>query len=277
MPMLPAEVRSIIEGMRAERIRGAGWLAKRGAEAYIILSGLLEGEELESALKEMKEEIPAVNRTMASLYNLSRFIPITGDPDVVRAKAEEFIRLGEEAKREIGNIGSELIDENEVVITHSFSSAVLETFKAAKRKGKHFRVILTESAPNYEGIALARELDSLGIPFEVITDAQLGLFAKKATLALVGADNVTRDGAVVNKAGTYLLSLACHDNGVPFYVAAESFKLHPELTSENVEIVERPYARQGYRVRNLLFDITPWRYVRGIITEFGILVPPKEI
>ncbi|NJE10255.1 translation initiation factor IF-2B subunit alpha [Thermococcus sp. MAR1] len=275
--MLPAEVRSIIEEMRAERIRGAGWLAKRGAEAYMLLSELLEGEELESALKEMKEEIPAVNRTMASLYNLSRFMPITGNPDLVRAKAEEFIRLGEEAKREIGNIGSELIDENEVVITHSFSSAVLEIFKAAKRKGKHFRVILTESAPDYEGIALARELDSLGISFEVITDAQLGLFAKKATLALVGADNVTRDGAVVNKAGTYLLSLACHDNGVPFYVAAESFKLHPALTSEEIEIVERPYARQGYRVRNLLFDVTPWRYVRGIITEFGVLIPPKEI
>ncbi|QDA31464.1 translation initiation factor IF-2B subunit alpha [Thermococcus indicus] len=275
--MLPPEVRSIIEEMRSERIRGASWLAKRGAEAYLVLSELLEGEELESALREMKREIPAVNRTMASLYNLARFIPITGDPDVVRTKAEEFIRLGEEAKREIGNIGSELIDENEVIITHSFSSAVLEIFKAAKRKGKHFKVILTESAPDYEGMALARELDSLGVPFEVITDAQIGLFAKKATLALVGADNVTRDGAVVNKAGTYLLALACHDNGVPFYVAAESFKLHPELASSEVEIVERPYARQGYRVRNLLFDVTPWRYVRGVITELGILIPPKEI
>ncbi|WP_297090687.1 translation initiation factor IF-2B subunit alpha [Thermococcus sp.] len=275
--MLPEEVRSVIEEMRAERIRGASWLARRGAEAYILLSELLEGEELKRALEDMRREIPAVNRTMASLYNLARFVPITGNPDLVRSKAEEFIRLGEEAKREIGNIGSELIDENEVVITHSFSSAVLEIFRAAKRKGKHFRVILAESAPDFEGIALARELDSLGVPFEIITDAQMGLFAEKATLALVGADNVTRDGAVVNKAGTYLLALACHDNRVPFYVAAESFKLHPELSSEEVEIVERPYARQGYRVRNFLFDITPWRYVRGVITEFGILVPPKEI
>ncbi|AFL94299.1 translation initiation factor IF-2B subunit alpha [Thermococcus cleftensis] len=277
MPMLPPEVRSLLEEMRAERIRGASWLARKGAEAYIVLSELLEGKELENALMEMRREIPAVNRTMASLYNLTRFIPITGDPDRVRTRAEEFIRLGEEAKREIGNIGSELIDENEVVITHSFSSAVLEIFKAAKKKGKRFRVILTESAPDYEGIALARELESLGIPFEVITDAQLGLFAGNATLALVGADSVTRDGAVVNKAGTYLLALACHEGGVPLYVAAESFKLHLELTSEEIEIVERPYARQGYRVRNFLFDVTPWRYVRGVITELGILVPPKEI
>jgi len=277
MSMIPLEIRSILEEMRAERIRGASYLARRGAKAYLLLSELREGEELEDALREMKREIPAVNRTMASLYNLARFIPVTGDPGVVRSKAEEFIRLSDEARKEIGNIGSELIDENEVVITHSFSSAVLEIFRAARKKGKHFRIILTESAPDYEGIALARELDSLGVPFEVITDAQLGLFAKRATLALVGADSVTRDGAAVNKAGTYPLALACHDTGVPFYVAAESFKLHPELSSDEVEIVERPYARQGYRVRNFLFDVTPWRYIRGIITEFGVLVPPKEI
>ncbi|WP_297462426.1 translation initiation factor IF-2B subunit alpha [Thermococcus sp.] len=275
--MLPAEVRSILEEMRSERIRGASWLATKGAEAYIALAELLEGKDLEKALEEMRTEVPAVNRTMASLYNLSRFIPVTGNPEVVKAKAEEFVRLAEEAKREIGNIGSELIDENEVVITHSFSSAVLEIFKAASRKGKRFKVILTESAPDYEGLALARELEKLRVPFEVITDAQLGLFAGKATLALVGADNVTRDGAVINKAGTYLLALACHDSDVPFYAAAEGFKLHPELTSDEVELVERPYARQGYRVRNYLFDVTPWRYVRGMITEFGILVPPKDI
>ncbi len=275
--MLPLEVRSILEEMRAERIRGASWLAVRGAEAYITLAEILKGGELENALREMKVEVPTVNRTMASLYNLSRFIPITGDAETVRARAEEFIRLAGEAKREIGNIGSELIDENEVVITHSFSSAILEVLRMAKKKGKSFRVILTESAPGYEGLALAGELESLGVPFEVITDAQIGISAKNATLALVGADNITRDGAVLNKAGTYPLALACHDNGIPFYVAAESFKLHPKLRANEVEIVERPYTRQGFRIRNRLFDVTPWRYIRGIITEFGILVPPKEI
>jgi translation initiation factor eIF-2B subunit delta len=275
--MIPLEVKRILEEMRTERIRGASWLAKRGAEAYALLADLLRGEDLERALIEMREEIPAVNPTMASLFNLSRFIPVTGSPDLVRARAEEFLRLLEEARREIGNIGSELIDEGEVIITHSFSSAVLEILKTAREKGKRFRVILTESAPDYEGIALANELDSLGIPHEVITDAQVGLFAENSTLAIVGADNVTRDGAVLNKAGTYPLALACHDRGVPLYVAAESFKFHPELEAGGVEILERPYTRQGHRIRNLLFDVTPWRYIRGIITELGVFVPPKEI
>lgn len=275
--MLPQEVRSIIEEMRSERIMGASYLAKKGAEAYMKLAEILEGEKLLNAMKELQREIIMVNSTMASLYNLTRFIPPTGDPEFVRLKAEEFIRLGEEARREIGNIGSELIDENEVVITHSFSSAVLEIFRSARMKGKHFRVILTESAPDYEGLALAGELERLEIPFEIITDAQIGIFAGRATLAIVGADNITQDGAVINKAGTYLLALACHDRDIPFYVAAESFKIHPELKSEEVEIVERKFKRNHFLIRGYLFDITPWKYVRGVITEFGILVPPKEI
>ncbi|WP_297470643.1 translation initiation factor IF-2B subunit alpha [Thermococcus sp.] len=275
--MLPPEVKSILEELRSERIRGASWMARRGAEAYLVLANLLDGDELRRALLELRRELPAINPTMASLYNLSRFIPVTENPILVKSRAEEFIHLIDEAKKTIGNIGSELIDDGDVVITHSFSSAVFEILKSAKNKGVTFRVILTESAPDYEGIALASALEKEGIPFELITDAQLGLFAKKATIAMVGADNVTKDGAVINKAGTYLLALASHDNNVPFYVAAESFKLHPEIKSDEVEILERPYARQGYRVRNFLFDITPWKYVRGIITELGILVPPREI
>ena len=275
--MLPPEVKSILEELRSERIRGASWMARRGAEAYLVLANLLEGDELRRALLELRKELPAINPTMASLYNLSRFIPVTENPILVKSRAEEFIHLIDEAKKTIGNIGSELIDDGDVVITHSFSSAVFEILKSAKNKGVTFRLILTESAPDYEGIALASALEKEGIPFELITDAQLGLFAKKATIAMVGADNVTKDGAVINKAGTYLLALASHDNNVPFYVAAESFKLHPELKSDEVEILERPYARQGYRVRNFLFDITPWKYVRGIITELGILIPPREI
>ncbi|GAB6102323.1 translation initiation factor IF-2 [Thermococcus atlanticus] len=275
--MLPQEVRSIIEEMKAERIMGASYLAKKGAEAYLKLAGILRGEKLLNAMKDLQKEIIMVNPTMASLYNLTRFIPLTSDPEFVKLKAEEFIRLGEEAKREIGNIGSELIDENEVVLTHSFSSAVLEIFRSAKMKGKHFRVILTESAPDYEGLALAGELERLEIPFEIITDAQIGIFAERATMAIVGADNITQDGAVINKAGTYPLALACHDRGIPFYVAAESFKIHPELKSEEVEIVERKFKRNHFLIRGYLFDVTPWKYVRGVITEFGILVPPKEI
>jgi len=275
--MLPREVEAILREMRKERIMGASWLACRAAEAYKQLAETLKGKELIEALKEMRRVVPAINRSMASLYNVSLSMPITGEPSVVKAKAEEFLKLAEEMKTEIGNIGSELIEPDDVVITHSFSSTVFEILRTAKEKGKSFRVILTESSPDYEGLALAGELLKLGVPFEIITDAQLGLFAREATMALVGADSITRDGAVVNKAGTYPLAILCHEEGVPFYSAAESYKIHPVMSSKEVEIEERPYSRGGYGIRNYLFDVTPWKFVRGIITELGILVPPREI
>ncbi|NJE25300.1 translation initiation factor IF-2B subunit alpha [Thermococcus sp. MV5] len=275
--MLPKEVEEIIRRMEEERIQGASYLAEMGAKAYIKLTEIFEGDTLLEGIKELGTELINVNPTMASLYNLVRFIPLTKNPEFVKAKAEEFIRLNKEAKLEIGNIGSEIIDQNEIIITHSYSSAVLEIIKRAKEKGKTFKVILTESGPDYEGLALAKRLDELKIPFEVITDSQMGLFTKKATLALVGADNITRDGYVFNKAGTYLLALSCHDNSIPFYVAAESFKIHPEAKVDDVKIVERKFKRDHIIIRNYLFDATPWKYIRGIITELGVLVPPKEI
>ena len=275
--MLPQEVEELIRKMSEERIRGASYLAKMGAKAYARLAETLEGEEFLNGLKELGVEILNVNPTMASLYNLVRFIPIIDNPEFVAAKANEFIRLSEEAKREIGNIGSELIDQNEIIITHSYSSTVLEILKKAKEKGKAFKVIISESGPDYEGLVFAKKLEEFEILFEVITDAQLGLFAKKATLALVGADNITKDGYVFNKAGTYLLALACNDNGIPFYVAAETFKIHPEARAEDIKIIERKFKRDHMIIRNYLFDATHWKYIRGIITELGILVLPKEI
>lgn len=94
---------------------------------------------------------------------------------------------------------------------------------------------------------------------------------------LVGVDNVMCDGVVVNKVGIYFLVLVCYDNGVFFYVVVESFKFYFELNSGDVELVEWFYVRNGYRVRNVFFDVIFWKYVRGIIMEFGIFVFLREI
>jgi len=275
--VLPEKVVKILEEMKNEKIRGASWMAKKGAEAFILLSEELDETSLEEGIIELKREILEINPSMASLYNLAMFIPITNDREVVKLRAEEFIKRAEEAKKEIASIGAQLIDSGDVIITHSYSSAVFEILKTAKRRGKQFKVILTESAPDYEGLYLAKALQDESIEVEIITDAQLGLFAKDATLAIVGADTVTKDGYVVNKAGTYLLAISCYESEVPFYVAAETYKFHQKITSKEVELVERPLYREGSRVRNVLFDITPWKFIRGIITELGIILPPRDM
>ena len=94
-----------------------------------------------------------------------------------------------------------------------------------------------------------------------------------------------------NKIGTYLKALAAHDNDIPFYVALPSstidwdikdFKDIPieERNSEELSHIEgldenenikkiRIYPKKS-KSMNLAFDVTPAKYISGLITEKGI-------
>ena len=99
----------------------------------------------------------------------------------------------------------------------------------------------------------------------------------QAEAVLVGADAVLADGAVVNKAGTYLLALAAQDHRLPFYVACESLKVSGEhVWRAPVALEEKepeevlPKSMSGVRVRNVYFDRTPAVLVTSVITEDGV-------
>ena len=104
-------------------------------------------------------------------------------------------------------------------------------------------------------------------------------------LVIVGADRVSGNtGDVANKIGTYMLALAAHDNNVPFYVAAPISTIDFEIKNgKETKIEERSLDEvlfiQGKRIspaikaKNFAFDVTPAKYITGIITEKGIFSP----
>jgi methylthioribose-1-phosphate isomerase len=103
---------------------------------------------------------------------------------------------------------------------------------------------------------------------------------------VVGADRIAANGDVANKVGTYTLAVLSRENGVPFYVAAPTSTVDLSLSSgEDIPIEERRAeevtsfggvrtAPEGIGVWNPSFDVTPHKYVGGIITEVGILTEP---
>jgi translation initiation factor 2B subunit (eIF-2B alpha/beta/delta family) len=112
----------------------------------------------------------------------------------------------------------------------------------------------------------------------LLTDAEAGLFIPACAAVVVGADSVLADGAVVNKAGTYLLALAARanrPNPVPFVALAETLKIAPTSKphleemdpAEVVSSLELP----GVSARNIYFDRTPAALVSALITELGPL------
>jgi translation initiation factor 2B subunit (eIF-2B alpha/beta/delta family) len=120
----------------------------------------------------------------------------------------------------------------------------------------------------------------------MIIDAAIGKFIDQIDLILIGIDSVLKDGSIINKIGTYPLSVMAYEKSIDVYGIGESFKYN--LKSHyglNVQIEEKPneevYDKQdlnkNIEIHNFYFDITPPKYIKGIISDIGILPPKKFV
>lgn len=163
----------------------------------------------------------------------------------------------------------------------------------AREEGLPVHVWVDETRPRNQGWLTAWELHQGGVPHTVITDTMAGHLLQRGEvdLVLVGTDRTTRKGDVCNKIGTWPLALAARQAGVPFYAAVPGSSVDWELTDWRViPIEERDHGevewvagqtqdgttlriRPGsgvHQVRNPAFDVTPARFLTGLITERGI-------
>jgi methylthioribose-1-phosphate isomerase len=161
--------------------------------------------------------------------------------------------------------------------------------RAAWESGKKIRVIADETRPMLQGARLtAWELMQDGIPVTLITDSMAGTLMRqgKIHLCIVGADRIAANGDVANKIGTYSVAVLARAHGIPFYVAAPHSTIDlatrsgadiPIEQRNPIEVTTlfqgRPIAPEGVDVLNPAFDVTPARYITGIITERGVFKP----
>jgi len=299
---VPRRVLEIAEDIRAMRIRGAGRIARAAVQALMEAARSSKARTVEELVRDLDrcaEILLSTRPTAVSLPNGVRYVmsrvlsaaESSGDVEEVRAAAvraaEEFIRESRMAVKRIGEIGARMVSDGETVMTHCQSSAVFEILKTAAGMGKSLRVVATETRPLYQGRLTARLLSRVGIPVTLIVDGAARYMMPEVDRVLVGADAVAANGALVNKIGTSMIALAAHEASVPFFTAAETYKLSPEtMLGELILIEERsPYevlpeellkSMRGVSVRNPSFDITPPEYIDGIITERGV-VPPHGV
>lgn len=199
--------------------------------------------------------------------------------------------------RQIGLHGLTLLRPGMRILTHCNTGALatagigtaLAPIFLAHERGWPVEVYADETRPLLQGARLtAWELQRAGIPITLLCDgAAASLIARgRVDLVLVGADRVAANGDVANKVGTSAVALAAREYGVPFYVASPLSTIDLSLASgAEIPIEERdprevtepfgvPFAPEGVRVYNPAFDVTPHRFITGIITEKGIVHPP---
>ncbi len=219
--------------------------------------------------------------------------------DALLAHAQRLADEDVALNRRMGYHGAELISDGDTILHHCNTGALatvdwgtaLGVIFAAHEQGKRLHVLVDETRPRLQGARLtAWELQQRGIPFDLIADNAAGHFMRRGEvqLVLVGSDRTAANGDVANKIGTYQLGVLAKENGVPFYPVVPTSTIDLDLaTGDLIPIEERDMAEvlmvgnaaiapSGVSARNPAFDVTPHRYVTGIVTEAGIVYPPFE-
>ncbi|UCC34018.1 MAG: ribose 1,5-bisphosphate isomerase [Candidatus Bathyarchaeota archaeon] len=296
-------VRRIAEDIEKMKIRGAGKIARSAAEALLITaqqSKATKPSALASELESSARLLLSTRPTAVSLPNSIRYImfrvkegqrrnvELGALRKLVVKTATDFIQNSMRAIERIGEIGAGRIEDGDRIITHCDSAAVRAILETAYTQGKKFTVVVCETRPRFQGRITARRMSDAGIRTSLIVDGAARFFMTKMDKAIVGADAVAANGAVVNKIGTSTLALAAHESRVLFFVAAETYKFSPEtMLGQLVKIEERDSSEiisekelermPNVTVRNPSFDVTPPEYVDLIVTERGIIPPQATI
>jgi methylthioribose-1-phosphate isomerase len=199
--------------------------------------------------------------------------------------------------RTMGRFGAEVVPDGARVLTHCNAGALatagygsaLGVIRAAVERGKKIAVFADETRPFLQGARLtAWELVRDGIETTVITESMAGplMRAGEIDLVVVGADRIAANGDTANKIGTYTVAVLAHEHKIPFYVAAplstidlntpdgDRIPIEERDRRELTHIGSSRLTPEGAHIRNPAFDVTPHRYITGIITEKGIFGPP---
>ena len=286
------------EAIRNMTIRGAGTIG--ATAAYGMAQAFLE-DASSKYLSKAYETLVTTRPTAVDLkHALDRVLIEAHDAKTAVAVAERITDEYVERMKRIGEIGLPLLPKNARVLTHcnagwlaivDWGSATAPIYTAHRRGQKVF-VWVDETRPRCQGANLTSwELLNEGVPHKIIADNAAGHFMQRGEvdLCIVGADRIAANGDTANKLGTYEKAVLAKENGIPFYIAAPSSTIDPhcpngaaipieERSEDEVLFVMSDKGRvrvtpRGARAANPAFDVTPAKYITGIITERGIIKP----
>ena len=193
-------------------------------------------------------------------------------------EAESYRQWSQNAREKIVQHGATIIPDEATVFTFTLSETMVSTLHRAKQQGKDFRVLVTESRPNNDGLVTVTKLNEQGIPVSIGVDACIGELVSRADIMMVGAEAIMADGSAVCKVGTYPSALVARAHGVPVFVVVDTMKFNvtsllglplwlDPIASTDLGVSGR------VKVVGHLFDRTLPDLIAGIVTERGILSP----
>ncbi len=302
--------KDVVRAVRCMVIRGAPAIGVAAAMGLALGSETIKADTYDAFERRFREMAGWMVKARPTAVNLrwavERMILLVEqmagrDPEEIRIalreESEKMLSEDIEINLKIGEHGNKLVPGKAVILTHCNAGALatggygtaLGVIRAAHEAGKQIKVIADETRPWLQGLRLtAFELMEDGIPVTVIADSAAGSLMRqgKVDLVITGADRIAANGDVANKIGTYQVAVLARENKIPFYVAAPLSTIDLRIKSgDRIQVEERDPSEishfrkirvgpRGVKAYNPAFDVTPGKYVTGIITEKGILKAP---
>jgi ribose 1,5-bisphosphate isomerase len=249
---------AICKAIKEVKIQGARNIAKAALAAYFL-----------SPTSKAKKKLISLRPTEPMLVN------VLGLAD--KMPKQKILKHFDDAQDKINKFALKIIKNNSRILTHCHSTNAVNALIYAKKKGKKFEVFNTETRPLFQGHKTAKELSKAKIKVTMIADNAVGSIIDKEKISafIMGADALLKNGDVINKIGSNMFAEIAHDNKVPVYVIADSWK----FSKRSVKIEERAHkeiwknAPQKIKIENPAFETVKAKYITAIISELGILKP----
>jgi len=304
------DYRAVAAAIRDMVVRGAPAIGAAAAFGLALAARQSAAADRPALLRDLDAAAASLRATRPTAVNLgwaverllalARSLPASSAGEIVLALEAEAQALADqdvEINRRMGRVGADVIAPGSRILTHCNAGSLatvdygtaLGVVRAAHEQGKGIHVWVDETRPRLQGARLtAWELLHDGIPMTLIADNAAGCLMRlgRVDVVLFGADRVAANGDVANKIGSYKIAVLAKENGIPCYSAAPCSTVDLSLaTGDEIPIEERSpeevtviegqrIAPAGVPVFNPAFDVTPHRYLTGIITENGIAYPP---
>ena len=307
------DVEGVAKSIREMYVRGAPAIGATAAFGMALAARVSPASDVESLRADLEAAAAQLRATRPTAVNLSwaidRMLQWAYRPNLttvaqacaaLEAEAQAIADEDVAVNHRMGDIGQEVVHDGDNILTHCNAGAlatvdygtVLGVIRSAVEHGKKIHIWVDETRPRLQGARLtAWELMRDNIPCTLIADNAAGQLMRtgKVDLVLYGADRVAANGDVANKVGSYNLAVVARENGIPCFCVSPTSTIDMNLAyGDDIPIEERDpeevtvvrgqrIAPEGVPVANIAFDITPHRYLTGIITERGIAYPPFDL
>lgn len=308
--LLCSKPQQVITAIKNMSIRGAPAVGVAGALALALGARDLQAADTQTfrrkfvrLCEQVKNARPTGNNlgwAVEKIYSVLLENPKADVPELqalIRRKADAILAEDVRDNVAIGKWGKEVIPRGARVLTYCNAGALatadygtaVGVIRAAYADDPTVEVFACETRPFLQGARLtAYELQCAEIPVTLITDNAAGSLMQqgKIDVVVVGADRIASNGDTANKIGTYTVAVLARTHNIPFYVAAPRSTIDPSLADgsgipieqrdprEVTHLFGRPVAPRDIKALNPAFDVTPSKYITGIITEVGVLQKP---